>query len=138
MIAITDAISRAFEELLGRSSGPLHFRLVLQPIVSSVLAGKAGLRDARAGRPPFLWTFVKDPDDRRRLLRSGWKDIGKLLTIAFLIDTVYQLLVLGEFHLLQSLIVAIVVAVVPYTLVRGIVTRLARSERKAPPASRAA
>jgi hypothetical protein len=138
MIAITDDISLAIEELLGRASGPLHLRLIIQPIVASILAIKAGLRDARAGNPPFLWAFFHEQEERRRLIRSGWEHIGKLFTIAFLFDTAYQIFVLHGFHILQSLIVATVVAVVPYITLRGIVTRLARTKPKAPPASRAA
>jgi len=137
--AITDQISLAIQELLGRSSGPLHLRLLIQPIVASVLAIKAGLRDARAGDPPFLWAVYNQPRERRRLIRTAWHHIAKLFVLAFLIDVVYQVFVLNSFHFLQSLIVAIVVAVVPYVLLRGTITRLAwKKSKKAPPASRAA
>jgi len=138
MFEITDSIHTAVQELLGRASGPLHFRLVLQPVVASILAIKAGLRDAREGRSPFLWSILTDRSDRRWRIHSGWSDIGKLFTIAFLIDTVYQLFVLHGFHLLQSLIVAFTVAVVPYVSLRGIVTRLKGRARQSPPVSRAA
>src|SRR5262245_29029922 len=124
MDGITDLLSRTIEQLLGRSSGPLHFRLVMQPIVATIIAVKAGRRDARAGQPPFLWTLATDADARTRLIQSGWKDIGRMFTIAFLMDTAYQLFVLRGFYPLQALIVAIGVAVVPYTLLRGIVTRV--------------
>jgi len=140
MITIPDELDRAIKQLLGRSSGPLHFRLLLQPIVAGILAIKAGIRDARTGRPPFLLTILKDSNQRGALIRSGWTDIGKLFIIAFLIDTAYQLFVLHAFYPLQSLIVAIAVAVVPYASVRGIAMRLARRQfkSKAPPTSRAA
>ena len=126
---IADSFSQAVQELLGRSSGPLHARLLIQPLVASVLAIKAGLRDAKAGDPPFLWTVLTKSDERKPLVRSAWKDISKLFIIAMVLDTVYQFLVLKEFRILQTLIVAIVVAVIPYSLLRGIVTRLARGAR---------
>lgn len=114
------------DELLARSSGPLHLRLLIQPLVATSLAIRAGLRDARAGRPPFLWTLASDRGARRQLLRSAWADLGKLLILALALDCAWQLLVLGGFRPLEALAVATCVAAVPYALVRGLVTRLAR------------
>lgn len=126
MDGISEILNRGIEQLVGRSSGPLHLRLVIQPIVATIIAIKAGLRDARERRPPFLWTLVKHPGERKRLVKSGWEDIGKVFTVAFIMDTVYQLFVLRAFYIVQALSVAIIVAVVPYVILRGIVTRLAR------------
>lgn len=50
MDAISEIFSRAIEQLLGRASGPLHLRLVIQPIMATILAIRAGLRDAREGQ----------------------------------------------------------------------------------------
>ena len=124
MDTIIESFNRAISELLGRSSGPLHLRLLIQPTVASILAIKAGLRDAKEGNPPFLWNYVTESTQRAALRSSVWKDIGKLFIIATVLDLVYQYIVLKEFHLLQTLIVAVVVAVIPYCLVRGPVTRL--------------
>lgn len=129
MSVFADSFSQAIQELLGRSSGPLHMRLLLQPTVAGILAIKAGLRDAKAGDPPFLWTVVTKSDARKPLMRSAWKDISKLFIIALVLDTIYQYVVLKEFRILQTLIVAIVVAVLPYSLLRGVVTRIARGAR---------
>jgi hypothetical protein len=128
--AITESLSRAVQQLLGRSSGPLHFRLVIQPIVATILAIRAGMRDARAGRPAFFWTFLTDPTERKRLAASGWKDIGKIFIVALVLDTVYQLIALRGFYVVQALIVAIAVALVPYVLLRGPASRIARSVLK--------
>ena len=54
------------------------------------------------------------------------KDIGKVFLVAIVLDTTYQLWVLKSFHIGQLLIVAVVCAIVPYVLVRGPITRLAR------------
>jgi hypothetical protein len=91
MDGITEVLQRTVEQLLGRSSGPLHFRLILQPIIASTIAIKAGLKDARQGQPPFLWALFTRAAERKRLMRSGWKDIGKVFIIALLMDTAYQL-----------------------------------------------
>jgi hypothetical protein len=119
-------IHRAVEQLLGRASGPLHFRLVLQPIVATVIAIRAGLKDARENQPAFFWTVLTDPAERQQLLQSGWKDLTKIFIVAMVLDAVYQLIELHAFYVIQALIVAIVLAVVPYVLVRGPVNRLKR------------
>jgi hypothetical protein len=66
-----DILARIWDHLVGRLSGPLTFRLLLQPAMSTLFALRDGLRDARAGRAPFLWTIFGSPDDRRRLIREG-------------------------------------------------------------------
>jgi hypothetical protein len=123
-------LQQAVEELLGRASGPFHLRLLLQPTMASLLAIRAGLRDARQGAPPFLWTLVTDPAERKRLIQSAWRDIGKIFMIAIALDVVYQIVALHSFRWLQTLIVAIVLAVLPYLILRGIVNRLAQKRNK--------
>ena len=130
MDTILDALKRAVDELLGRASGPMHFRLILQPLMASILAVRAGLRDARQGEPPFVWGFVTAPQERKRLLAGVWKDIGKIFIIAILLDTVYQVIALRTVYVLQVLLVAVVLAILPYVLIRGPVTRLARASRQ--------
>lgn len=127
MDAILEVLSRGIEQLLGRASGPLHFRLVIMPIVVTVLAIRAHLRDVREGQPVYLGAFIRSPTERRRLLRSGLKDFGKVFIVACVLDTTYQILVLRAFHPVQMLIVAVACAIVPYFLIRGPVTRLVYS-----------
>ena len=126
MIIIPNLISRGVDELLGRFSGPLNFRLIVMPTVVTILAIRADLRDARKGHPVPLGAFFTNPTDRRRLFRSAVKDIGRIFIVAIVLDTTYQLWVLKSFHIGQLIIVAIVCAIVPYVLVRGPITRLAR------------
>ena len=126
MIANLDSVQQAVDELLGRASGPLHFRLLMQPTVAAFLAVKAGLKDAREGQPAFLWEVVTNSDERRRLLQSAWKDVGKVFLLAVVLDVVYQLVALHAIRPLQTLLVAVVLALIPYLLLRGPVTRLAR------------
>jgi len=121
-----DALSRAVEELLGRASGPMHLRLILQPCMATLLAIRAGRRDARSGQSPFLWTFLTVPGERKRLAKTAWKDVGKIFVIALLLDTIYQIVALHQFRILQTLLVAVVLAILPYLLIRGPVTRIAR------------
>jgi hypothetical protein len=124
-----DELLRIWTHLLDRISGPLSFRLVLQPAVAIILAIRAGLRDARAGRPPYFWTMVTRPQQRRDLLREGWGEIAKVFLAAIVIDVVYQYLALRWVYPGEALLVAFILACVPYPLIRGLVDRLARSRR---------
>jgi hypothetical protein len=68
--------------------------------------------------------------ERQRLLHSGWKDIGKIFVVALVLDTVYQVIEFRAFYVVQALIVAIVLAILPYVLVRGPVTASTASFRR--------
>jgi hypothetical protein len=127
MDGILETLSRAVEQLLGRASGPLHFRLVMMPIVVTILAIRAHLRDVREGHPLYLGAFFTSPTERRRLLRSGLGDFGKVFVVACVLDTVYQILALKAFYPVQMLIVAVACAIVPYFIIRGPVTRTVNS-----------
>jgi len=48
-----EMLSRGIRQLLGRVGGPLHSRLVMMPIVVTVLAVRAGLRGACEGLAAF-------------------------------------------------------------------------------------
>jgi hypothetical protein len=54
-------LSAHLDMLIGRVDGPLAFRIMVQPAVAALLAIRAGLRDARAGRPAYGWTVATDP-----------------------------------------------------------------------------
>lgn len=125
MDKILEMMARGFEQMIGRLSGPLNFRLFVMPTVVTILAIRVGLRDAREGKPPILTRLIRK-DKRRRLIRSALKDIGKVFTLAVVLDSIYQLFVLREFHVLQALFVAVVCAIMPYVLIRFPVTHLAR------------
>jgi hypothetical protein len=69
---------------------------VIQPIVAAILAIRAGLKDTREGRPAFFWAVLACLEGRKILIMSGWKDINKLFMVAMVLDTLYQLFVLGR------------------------------------------
>ena len=116
---------------MARGSGPLWFRLILQPAMAAFLAIRAGLKDAKQGQPVFLWAVLSDPAERRNLLREGWKDVAKLFVVACVLDIVYQVLVLHAFRPVQTLLVATTLAIIPYLLIRGPVNRIARPRQPA-------
>jgi hypothetical protein len=110
--------------LMVRGSGPLHFRLILQPIVAAVLALRAGRNDARQGKSAFLRAFVREREKRRVLLLDTWKDTGKLFLVGVALDVIYQLIASYSIRPVESLIVATILAVIPYLIVRGLTNRI--------------
>ena len=59
-------------------------------------------------------------------MRDGWRAIKKVFIVALLLDTVYQLVVLKGLTPIEGLLIAVVLAIVPYVLLRGPVNRIAR------------
>ena len=127
-MAIDDIWMRFLDNMVARVSGPMKFRLLLQPTMAMIFAIRSGLKDARAGRPPFLWTLLTEESSRTYLLQDGWKSVGKVFVLALVLDVVYQLIVARFVFPLETLITAILLAIVPYLIVRGLVTRLVRKK----------
>lgn len=125
---IEDTLARIWDHLGGRVGGPLSFRLILQPVVATVLAVRAGVQDARAGRPAYVWDILTNPSHRRELVREGWKATAKVFVLAVIIDAVYQLIVFRWVFPAELLIVAFVLACVPYLLVRGPANKIAAAK----------
>jgi hypothetical protein len=121
-----DNLLRVYEHLFDRVSGPLKFRLVLQPLMAAFFAVRSGLRDAREGRPAYFWAIFTQAGHRRELLRDGWKSVGRVFVLAVVIDAVYQLMVLRWFYPGEALLVSAILAIVPYLLIRGPVNRIAK------------
>jgi hypothetical protein len=121
-----DYFFHTWTELIGRWGGPMAFRLILQPIAASIIAMRSGLKDARQGRPLYFWSIFSDPVHRRELIREGWKDIVKVFIAAVVIDLIYQFIVFRWFYPVQALILAVILAIVPYLLIRGVANRIAR------------
>ena len=116
---MNEILQRMWENLIGRLTGPMNFRVVIQPAVAIILAIRAGLADARHGRPAFLWAAITNPAYRPELVREVWKDAGKVFILAAVLDATYQLIVLRWVYPGELLIVATALAAVPYVLVRG-------------------
>ena len=123
---------RGWEGLVDRIGGPMTFRLILQPAMAALLALRAGLKDAREGRPPYFWTLLTEPGQRVDLLRECWRSIARVFILTVVMDFIYEWVMGRWFYPLETLIVAIVLAVVPYLLLRGPINRIARRWFRAP------
>ncbi len=104
----------------------MWFRLLMQPGVAIFFAVRAGLRDARLGKPSILCDLLSDPMTRQERLRQVWKDVGTVFIVALVLDSIYQVIVQGGIFALELLITAAVLALVPYVVARGLCTMIAK------------
>jgi len=119
-----EALRQAWDNLFGRVDGPMSFRLIIQPVVATFLAIRAGWTDAREGRPIFFWTLARDPIQTRVMLRNLWRIAGKVFLVALVLDAIYQIIVLHWIYPVQALIVATLLALVPCMVVRAVGNRI--------------
>jgi hypothetical protein len=114
-----------FLEWFARVDGPLSFRLILQPLIAIVLGYRDGLRDWVNANPPYFWNILQVlPQERHALVTDGLKSIGKVFTLAIMLDCLFQYLVTDTLSLIGAVVVATILAIVPYLLTRGMVNRL--------------
>ena len=123
---MNDLLTRFWDSIVARPSGPMALRFYLQPLMATLFAVRDGLHDARSGKPAYFWSLLTDRAHRAERLHEGWKSISKVFVLAMMLDTVYQLLVLREFRPLETVFVAVALAMVPYLVFRGPVNRVAR------------
>lgn len=124
--AIVDAIARGWRNFVARPSGPLNLRFLIQPALGVVMAVRAGLKDAREGRPAYLWAAFVNPAQRRELVHGGWKDVRVTILISAILDITYQVMVHRAVYFLELVFTVTLLAVLPYSVLRGPVNRIAR------------
>ena len=121
-----DIAIRFWDELIARPSGPMAFRFVLQPVMASILAIRDGVKDAHLERTPYFWTIVNDPTRRKKRLIQGVRAVLRVLILGAVMDVIYQLVVLHGLRPIQTAVIALFLAFLPYLIVRGPATRIAR------------
>ena len=121
-----EIVTRFWDELIARPAGPMGFRFVLQPVMASLLAIRDGVKDARTGRSPYFWTVLSDPTRRKKRIVEGIRAVARVLILGAVIDVIYQIVALHGLRPLQTLVIAVVLAFVPYMIVRGPADRVAK------------
>jgi hypothetical protein len=128
---MAEFLSAVMLAMTERVSGPMSARLYIQPIMAAFFATRSGLRDAREGNPPYFWSILSDAGHRRDIVRDGWKSIGKVFILAFVLDVVFQIIVSRMVLPIESVVVAFILAILPYLIIRGLVTRVVTMFRPA-------
>jgi hypothetical protein len=120
---------RFLDDMVTRLHGPGRLRFILQPTVAIVLGARDGLKDGRAGKPPFLWGLVFNPSDRPGLIRSALASVRDLVAIAILLDVIAQFLIFRMVHPGAALLLGPVLIAFPYSSARALTNRLTRTRR---------
>lgn len=121
-----DTIARIWTDLVGRLTGPMTFRLLLQPTMAALYAIRDGMKDAREGRSPYWWTIVTQPDQRGSLLHEGVRAVGRVIVLGIVMDVIYQLIVFRRLYPFELVVVVVLLAFIPYVVLRGPVNRIAQ------------
>jgi hypothetical protein len=116
-----------FEDLPGRLTGPGRFRFLLQPTMAILLGVRAGRLDAAAGRAPFLQALLLHGGRRAGLVRDALRNVGNLVLIGIILDSVIQWLILGVSYPGAALVVGPVLITVPYSVARALANRATRA-----------
>lgn len=117
---------RMWRDFFDRPGGPMSFRFYLQPVMAIIAAVHDGINDARAGRTPYMQKLISRPGHMSETLGEALHATARIVLLALAMDAVYQLTVLDTFYPGEMVMVALILAVIPYILVRGPVALIAR------------
>jgi hypothetical protein len=120
-----EVFERIWKDIVERPSGPMSFRFILQPCTAAIAALHDGVKDARLGRNPYLWKLLSDAHAVPGRLREGLIATARIILLGLGMDALYQAFVLKTFYPGEMVLVAILLAFIPYVLLRGPFARLA-------------
>jgi hypothetical protein len=122
-------LDRLWRDILDRPGGPMTFRFILQPAMAIIAAVRDGVSDARLGRTPYFWGIVhgvRASEGRSGRLWEGIVSTARILILGVVMDTVYQWVVFKTFYPVQAAVIAVLLAFLPYLVLRGPFHRIAR------------
>lgn len=117
---------RFWTDIFERPGGPMTFRFILQPTMAALAALHDGIQDARTGRPTYLWTLITAPQEHGDYLRDALISTARIILLGLGMDAIYQATLLKTFYPGEMVIVALLLAFVPYLILRGPFARIAR------------
>lgn len=117
---------RIWQDIVDRPGGPMTFRFILQPCMAAVAALIDGIKDARLGRSPYLWTVLTNAQESAGRLREGLIATARIILLGLGMDAVYQAFVLKTFYPGEMVVITLLLAFIPYVLLRGPFARIAR------------
>jgi hypothetical protein len=125
---------RFWADIFDRLHGPMTFRFYLQPTMALIAALHDGIKDTRSGHKSFSWTALWDPTQKGGRLREGLTSTARVVLLGLSMDGIYQFKVFDRFYPVEALMMAILLAVIPYFVFRSIVEYVARRwfARKSP------
>jgi len=117
---------RFWADIADRLHGPMTFRFYLQPTMALLAALPDGIDDAKHGHSAFFWTDRSDTTVRHGRLKQAAVSTARVVLLGISMDVIYQLRVFDQFYPVEALMMAILLAVIPYFIFRWVVERIAR------------
>lgn len=108
-----EIFTRVLQDLVARTTGPMWFRLILQPLVATFFGVRAGLANAKRSKRPAA-------PHRRELFLQALNDVGKMLAIGVGLDVVFQLIALRTVYPGEALLVGFFLVALPYQIIRTV------------------
>jgi len=121
----SEVLERFWNDLTARPGGPMTFRFILQPTMAAIAALHDGRKDARLGRAPYFWALVHEPEERAARLSEGIIATARIVLLGLGMDAIYQYEVLKTFYPAEAVLVALLLAFLPYIILRGPIARIA-------------
>ena len=112
------------EKVIERYTGPMHLRLLFQPLVASFLGIRDGVKDVKMNIPPYIFEMIINPKIRKEKLLAGLHSILTPLIIGIILDGIVQYMIFESINFKGAIIVGIVLVGLPYAIVRGITNRI--------------
>ncbi len=120
-----DIHHRFWADIFDRAHGPMTFRFYLQPTMALLAALPDGIRDTRLGHKSFFWSAWWNKNASAGRLREGLASIARVMLLGISMDVIYQFRALGRFYPVEALMMALLLAVIPYFIFRWTVERVA-------------
>ena len=117
---------RFWSDIFGRIYGPMSFRFLLQPAMAFIASVPDGIADARQGHSSFFWTKPLDRTVQRGRLRQGLFSTARVLFLGIIMDVIYQLREFDQFYPAEAVIMAVLIALIPYFVFRWLIQHFAR------------
>ena len=117
---------RFWADIFGRVGGPMTLRFILQPAMAFLAALHDGIRDARYGHKSFFWSVGEGSQEQSGRLREGLISTARVALIGLGLDAIYQFKEFDRFYPVEAVMMALLLAVLPYFVFRWIVENVAR------------
>jgi hypothetical protein len=117
---------RFWTDIAERVHGPMTFRFYLQPTMAAIAAYHDGVKDVRSGHKAFFWTALWDRTQPTGRIREGLNSTARIMLLGICMDVIYQFKVLDSFYPAEAVVIALLLAVLPYFVLRWVIERVAR------------
>jgi len=112
-------------QLFGRFDGPLNLRLILQPCVAAIFGYLDGTKDAKDGAPPYFWSGDQCSTTRTSGADQAWLGADRQGVHSCLCTRLRLPVCRPQIDaILPAIIVAAILAILPYLFLRGLINRV--------------